>query len=111
MKKELFDLLLKDLPKNSVKRACYIVREYRRCEAIGNFNLCAVTKEEYDEALGILLAYSFSNSYNDTVVEMWQCDGDCSRNFGILDFCPGEFQITKDPEKKLCKFFSDSSNK
>lgn len=107
MEKDVFNYIVKDLSKDSVKRACYVVREYRRCEMSGNFSNCAVTKEEYEEALNILLAYSFQTSDKVTTAEQWQCDGDCNRNHGFGDFCPGEFQLSKDPSKKLCKYFLD----
>lgn len=107
MEKKVFDFIVKDLSKDSVKRACYVVGEYRRYESHNNFSGCAVSKEEYDNALNILLAHSFQTSDKDTVVEQWRCDGDCNRNHGFGDFCPGEFQITTDPAKKLCKYFLD----
>ncbi len=110
MERDFFDFIVKDLPKDGVKRACYVVREYRRCEKSGNLDMCAVSKEEFDSALAILLAYSYQTSDKDTLVEQWQCDSDCNRNNGLGDFCPGEFQISKDPCKKLCKHFSDSFN-
>ena len=73
--------------------------------------MCSTSKEEYDKAINILLAYSYRTSDKDIVVEQWQCDGDCTRNYGILDFCSGEIQITKESGKKICKKFSDPLNK
>jgi len=110
MEKELFDFIVNDLAKDSVKRACYVVREYRRNEKLGNLDNCAVTKNEYEDAINILLAYSFQTSDKDTLVEQWQCDSDCNRNNGLWDFCPGEFQICNDSTKKLCKYYSDPFN-
>ena len=109
MEREFFNYIVKDLSKDSVKRACYVVREYRRYEKHGDLSNCAVSKEEYEEALNIILAYSYQTSNRDTLVEQWQCDGECNFNHGFNDFCPGEFQISKDPRKKLCKYYSDSS--
>ena len=109
MKRDYFDFIVKDLPKDSIKRACYVVREYRRCEKSGNLDICAVSKEEFDEAVTILLAHSFQTSDNDTLAEQWQCDSDCNRNNGFEGFCPGEFQINNS-SRKLCKYFSDPFN-
>lgn len=97
-----FDFCVKDYPLNSVKRACYIVREYIRNKESG-----AVSKEEYDKALRILLAYSYTTSDEKTTVETWSCDSDCSKNTGF-GFCDGEFQL--EPKKPRCKHFSDSWN-
>ena len=107
MERDYFNFVLKELPKDSVKRACYVVREYIRCENSGNLDNCAVSKEEYDSALAIILAYSFQTSNNDTLVEQWQCDSDCNRNNGVENFCPGEFQISNEPCKKMCKYYSN----
>ncbi len=110
MDREDLDLIIRNLPKESVKRACYIVREYKRYEKDGNFIDCAVTKEEYEEALKIILAYAYTTSDNNTVVELMKCYSDCNRNNGTCGFCDGEFQITKDQSKKLCKYYSDPFN-
>ena len=110
MKREDLDLIISNLPENSVKRACYIVREYQRYEEYGIFIDCAVSEEEYKEALRIILAHSFLTSNENTAVELWQCDGDCNRNHGFNEFCPGEFQVCKDSDKRLCKFFADPNN-
>ena len=110
IEREFFDFIVKDLPIDGVKRACYVVREYKRNEKVGNLDRCAVSKDEYEKALNIILAYSFQNSDKDTLAEQWHCDSDCYRNNGLMDFCPGEFQITKEPTKKLCKFYSDPFN-
>lgn len=109
MERRDFDYIVKDFPKDSVKRACYVVREYRRCAKRGYFDSCAVSKEEYDSALAILLAYSFQTSSDDTLAEQWQCESDCCRNTGF-GFCRGEFQISKDPSKKLCRYYLDPGN-
>ncbi len=110
MNRNDFDFITSDLPKDSVKKACYVVREYRRCEKSGNLDFCAVSKEEFDLALEILLAYSYQTSDKTTLAEQWQCDSDCNRNNGLCGFCQGEFQISKNPSKKLCKHFSDPFN-
>lgn len=110
MNRSDFDKITNKFVQDGVKKACYIVREYRRYERIGKLNLCAVTKEEYEAALDVILAHAYTTSDNETVVEQWQCDNDCTRNNGVPGFCPGEFQITKDPSRKLCKFFCDPDN-
>ena len=110
MNKSEFEYATHGIPKNSVKRACYIVREYMRNEKLGIENYCAVTKEEYDEAVSILLTFSYLNSENDTFVEQFKCEGDCTKNNGFCGFCQGEFQLGNKKEKKLCKYYSDPSN-
>ena len=110
MERDFFDFIVKDLPKDSVKRACYVVREYRRCEINNCMSYCAVSKEEYNYALSILLAYAYTTCKDKTVPELWKCDGDCNRNNGIGDFCPGEFQVSNESGKKMCKYFSDPSD-
>ena len=110
MKRDSFDFIVNDLPKDSVRRACYVVREYERCKKSGNLDICAVSEEEFDLAVSILLAYSFQTSDKNTLVEKWQCDSDCNRNNGFYGFCPGEFQISKDPSLKLCKYYSNPFN-
>ena len=77
MEKDFFDFIVKDMSKDSVKRACYIVREYKRYESNGN-----------------LVAVLFQNN-KDTVVEQWHCDGNCNRNHGVGDFCPGVIILQK----------------
>ena len=107
MDRFFFDYIVKDLPIDGVKRACYVVREYRRCEMYNILDTCAVSKEEYDVAVNTLLAFSFQNSEDDTLAEQWKCYNDCNRNNGFEGFCKGEFQITNNPCKKLCKHYSD----
>lgn len=103
-----FDAITSNLSEGSVKRACYVVREYRRCEKSGNLDMCAVSKEEFDSALDIVLAYSYQTSDKDTFAEQWQCESDCcSNNRG---FCKGEFQIDNARSKKLCKYYLDPDN-
>ena len=65
MDKEIFAWYTKDLPRNSVKRACYVVREFLRytkvtqnqetgtleCEVLPG---CAVTFEEYEDIYRVL---------------------------------------------------------
>ncbi len=109
MTKNDLEFYTKDLKENSVRRACYIVREYLRCKDY-NFSNPSVSEEEFYDALNILLAHSYQTSDEKTVVEQWCCDGDCDRNNGFYGFCPGEFQI--DAKKRtLCKYYLDSINK
>ncbi len=105
-----FNYTIKNFPEGSVKRACYIVKEFIRHERKNDLENCAVSKEEYDEALNILLAYSFQTSTEKTFAEQWLCDGDCERNNGLYGFCPGEFQKSSNA-KKLCKYYTDSQYK
>ena len=107
MNRNEFLYLVKDLPDGGVKKACYIVREYIRHEIMKDLSHSAVTKEEYDEAVRILLAHSFKTSDNDTTIEDWYCEFDCNRNNGLEGFCKGEFQSSS-KAKKLCKYYSDS---
>lgn len=116
MQREYLEFIIKDLPENSVKRACYIVREYLRYSEIAKMNEdsvlkskkgCAVTLEEYIEASKILLANSYENANDDTFVEQFYCESDCSHNNGCMGFCRGEFSISKS-SKTLCKHYADS---
>ena len=77
---------------------------------LDNLDDCAVSKEEYEKALDIRLAYAYQTSDKDTLAEQWKCDSDCYRNNGVFDFCPGEFQICYDNSKKLCKYFLETTN-
>lgn len=117
MDRDFLNYIIKDMPKNSVKRACYIVREYLRYseivkigqdKALTSSEGCAVTLEEYLEASKVLLAYSYENSQKTTEVELFSCENDCSHNHGCFDFCNGEFSLSSDKKLKLCKYYSDS---
>ena len=117
MEREFFEFVIKNMPKNSVKRACYIVREYSRYSKIETDSIltceegCAVSLHEYLEAVKVLLAYSYENSDMLTEVEQFACESDCSHNNGCVGFCNGEFSISKkshDKTLKLCKYYSDS---
>ena len=87
---------------DSVIKACYIVREYIRCE--GNEE-CAVTKEQYDEAVTRLLTFSYLHCEMDTKVPQYSvCHEDCI--YRRDRFCLGEFQLnTHFKEKVLCKHY------
>ena len=118
MDKDYFNFIIKDMPKNSVKRACYIVREYlkysKKVEVNDDIVLksnekCAVTLEEYLEAVRILLAYSYENSDALTEVELHHCECDCGQ-IKYNNFCKGEFSVVdEDTDKtknlKLCKYY------
>ncbi len=120
MEKGYFNFITKDMEKNSVKRACYIVREYLRyskkirteddSEALTIEEGCAVTLDEFLEASNILLAYSFKNSQDTTIQEFFYCENDCSHNNGYNGFCKGEFSLSNksNRELKLCEYYSDS---
>lgn len=110
MDKQEFDLIVSRFPIGSVKRACYIIKEYVRCEKLGKLESCAVTKKEFDDALKIVVAFSYKESNDDTMPEQWMCDSDCLRNNGADGFCPGEFQIENKKTKRMCKHYWDSSN-
>jgi len=120
MERRYFDFITKDMPENSVKRACYVVREYLRCSRVTgngeskvlicNEDICAVTLEEYLEASKILLAYSYENSDEKTIQELFSCESDCCRNNGLSGFCEGEFSLSSSKTKKICKKYADSYN-
>jgi hypothetical protein len=117
MDRETLNYIIDDMPKNSVKRACYVVREYLRYsneikidqeEVLQCEEGCAVTLKEYLEASKILLAYSFENSKKETNIELFNCENDCSHNNGCTGFCMGEFSVSKEKNLNLCKYYSDS---
>ena len=110
MNKSDFERVTIGLPKDSIRLACYIVREYRRCESGNNLELCAVTKEQYDMAVNMLLAFAYQNSDEKTVVEQYYCESDCCKNNGLSGFCDGEFEITKDTKKRVCRRYWNPSN-
>jgi hypothetical protein len=122
MDRGYFNYIIKDLPKNSVKRACYIVREYLRYsttkkinqdEVLKNEEDCCVTLEEFLEASQILLSYSYENSKDTDEIEFSSCENDCQYNNGCNGFCEGEFSLTSYPNPKklkLCKYYLDSQN-
>ena len=110
MNRNEFDTITSDLNKDGVKMACYVVREYIRCERSKKLDFCAVSKEEFDNALNVLLAFSYQNSDNNTLVEQCECESDCNRNNGLNGFCSGEFQLKQNTNKVLCKHYSDPRN-
>ena len=110
MERGYLDYITKDMSKTNVRRACYIVREYLKYSN-DNKDKCAVSSQEYLEAVNILLAYSYENSDSMTEVELFVCESDCSHNNGFGGFCNGEFSLSKnsnDKTLKLCKHYSDS---
>ncbi len=106
MYKSDFEILIMTLPENSVKRACYVVREYIK----NDFSSPLVSEEEFYSSLRILLAHAYQTSDDKTTVEQWYCENDCDRNNGLFEFCPGEFQING-KSRTLCKYYIDSGNK
>lgn len=106
MKREDFDYFTSEYNNlHGVKKACFIVREYDRCQKDNNMNTSSISKEEYQKALNMVLAFAFNNAKNESKVEMWHCKGDCYRNNGFEGFCPGEFQLDQDTSN-LCKWYS-----
>lgn len=120
MDKEIFAWYTKDLPRNSVKRACYVVREFLRytkvtqnqetgtleCEVLPG---CAVTFEEYEEARNVILSYAYQNATKLDKVELFVCDDDCIQNdYGNDAFCKGEFSLHS-KSLNLCPYYMDSS--
>lgn len=100
MTKELFYLLTKDLEPNSVKKACFIVREFlRESQDID----CAVSFEEYLEATKLILAYTYQTSDASTTVNLYYCSPDCVEG-GNYGFCEGEFSCN-DKSLKLCPHY------
>ena len=50
------------------------------------------------------------NSDEKTVVEQYYCESDCCKNNGLSGFCDGEFEITKDTKKRVCRRYWNPSN-
>ena len=120
MEKEIFAWYTKDLPRNSVKRACFVVREFLRyskvtqnketgtleCEILPR---CAVTFEEYEEARNVILSYAYQNSTKLDKVELFVCESDCVHNdYGYDAFCNGEFSLHS-KSLNLCPHYMDPS--
>ena len=109
MERAVFDSLTSNLPKNSVKNACFVAREYIRCKEKNDSDNCAVTHKEFLEACKILIAHGYITSDKDLSVDLRHCDSDCSMNTSS-GFCPGEFCLGSDATE-LCPYFSDSYTK
>ena len=106
MKREDFDHFTNEFNHfKGLLKACFIVREYQRCDEANNLENCAVTKEEYHKALSLVLAFAHNNAQNVFEVEQWHCKDDCNRHYNKYGFCPGEFQINND-KPNLCKWYS-----
>ena len=106
MKREDFDYFTNEYNNlNTVKKACFVVKEYQRCETGRVMDKSAVTYDEYQEALKKVLAYAFLKSNKEEIIETWKCNKECVRYRGVESFCPGEFQID-DNSNNLCKWYS-----
>ena len=113
MNREYLDYLTKDMEENSVKKACYYVREYLRYADVTENGIvqnhpkrCAVTNDEFIKSLNIILGHSYNTSNDDTILNnMGYCEADCKHNSGNQSFCKGEFTLSK--SKKLCKYYNE----
>lgn len=107
MYKDKFDYITKDmtpLEEGGVKIACLIVQEYRKNKGRTDFfgdSICAVTEEQYQDAIGILTSFAFNNSTNETKTELYKCvlGSDCNPSAPL---CKGEFSRNNRLAKKLC---------
>ena len=91
MDREIFEYITKDmkpLDEGGVKKACYVIREYKNHSKYGN---SAVTEDDYREAINVLVAYAYDNSKNDTKVELHGCDKGCDT---CKAFCDGEMHLS-----------------
>ena len=105
MKKEEFEFIkgLLEVRPGGVKEACLIVKEY--LSNLDDLTKSAVTKDEYIEAVNILINYSFENSDKNTMIEEFYCKEDCRMNTEF-NVCKGKFS-TSNKGKKLCKYYMD----
>ncbi len=100
MERKKFEKVVKNIPEGSVKKACYVLKEYFTAE-----EKSAVTKEEANKALHIILSYAYETSKFDTFAEKYYCKGDCIfDNKEEFSFCPGEFSLD-DEATILCKYY------
>ena len=113
MYKDKFDYMTKDmvpLEDGGVKKACFIIQEYRknkgRVHPITGESLCAVTEEEYNDALSVLVSFSYKHSTYGTKTELHRCTlgDDCNPSSA---FCKGEFSANNHLAKKLCPYRFD----
>lgn len=86
---------------HGTKEACIKAREY-----IKYGEKACVSKEEFEEAVKTLIAYTFLKE--DDIPDFWYCDSDCQKYSGIL--CEGECNVDE-KAKKICPYFTDSSLK
>ncbi len=88
------------LDEGGVRRACYVVREWRNHSKYGN---AGVTEDDYIEAVNILVAYAYEKSKNNTTVELHGCDGGCDT---CKAFCDGEMHLSL-RKKRPCPNYVD----
>ena len=104
MDREKFNYITEDmssLEDGGIKKACYIIREWKNSRDCPDS--CAVTQEEYEEAINILVAFSYPKCDNKTTVEMINCVNGCDTSKYI---CAGEFRLSLKP-KKPCPYYID----
>ena len=98
MKKETFDRETEKLSPTSVRKACFIANAY-----LTSKDKKYITDEEFNKAVGVLIAYSYTNSNDKTEPDLRSCGDECEKF--DPDFCPGEFIVTDDETKKLCPYY------
>ena len=105
MERKEFDFIkqILEVKEHGVKEACLMVKEY--LNNLEDITKSAVTKEEFIEAITIILNYSFTSSNKNTVVKEYYCKEDCRMNTEFC-FCKGEFSLSSN-SKKLCKHYLD----
>lgn len=108
MYKDEFDYMTRKmapLEDGGVKKACFIVQEYNKNKGeinpITGKSLCAVTEEEYNDAISVLTSFAYNNSTNETKTELYKCTlgYDCNPTSA---YCKGEFSANNHLAKKLC---------
>ena len=103
MNKENFELVkqIRELRQGGVQEACLIVKEYLL--NLDNPDNAAVTREEFIDAVHILMNYSYENSDKNTMIDECYCEYDCRMNTEF-NVCKGTFSVSG-KGKKLCKYY------
>ena len=105
MKKEFFDLQTQNmasLDDGGVQKACYVITEWNNSRNYPDY--CAVTEDEYKEAVRILVAYAHPRVKDNTTVETYRCVHGCD---DARSFCGGNFCLSLRPNKKECPYLVD----
>lgn len=111
MTKSEFENATSKYVEGGIRKACAIIKEYKKNKPVDGVNLSAVSKEQYEAAVDLVVAYAFQNSQDDTKMDLFKCDSDCTNCDWPFSICPYSFQCSEEHGLHLCPHFCDSSNK
>ncbi len=84
----------KGLASGGVREACFICKEY-----FIHGEKADVTREDFEKAFKIVLAFAYQNCSDDTMAEEFFCDEDCEGRKKFY-FCKGEVLLKSNTGKK-----------